>query len=96
MRIRWSPEADADLRDIWHHVAMDNPRAADALLGKLADAVWPLADYPEFGRARPELAPGLRPLPVGSYVIYYKVDDRGVLLVRVLHGRRQLGADLFA
>lgn len=54
MRIRWSPEADADLRDIWHHVAMDNPRAADALLGKLADAVWPLADPPEFGRARPK------------------------------------------
>lgn len=96
MRLRWSPEADGDLRDIWHYVAQDDPRAADALLDKLADAVWPLRDYPEFGRLRPDLAPGLRSMPAGSHVIYYKIDSNGVVLVRVLHGRRLLRADLFA
>jgi toxin ParE1/3/4 len=36
------------------------------------------------GRSREELVPGLRSLPFGRYVM-------GIVIVRVLHGARDLG-----
>ena len=43
------------------------------------------------GRAREELAPGLRSRRLGRYVIFYEVVPDDVASVRVLHGARDLG-----
>jgi len=42
------------------------------------------------GRTRDELVPGLRSLPFGRYVIFYRALDDGSEIVRVLHGARDL------
>jgi toxin ParE1/3/4 len=42
------------------------------------------------GRARPELFADLRSLPFGRYVIFYLPRKRGIEVVRVLHGARDL------
>ena len=47
-----------------------------------------LVGYPGMGRAREELAPGLRSIPEGKYVIFYRASEEGILVVRVLHGSR--------
>ena len=47
-----------------------------------------LARQPLIGEACDDLRPGLRLVPLGNYVIYYRVDDDHVTIVRVLHGGR--------
>jgi toxin ParE1/3/4 len=45
---------------------------------------------PGLGRLRPELGAGLRSLPVGRYLIFYRVTPRGVEVVRVRGGEMEL------
>jgi toxin ParE1/3/4 len=55
----------------------------------IAAAFLLLARMPELGRARPEIDPGLRTFPVGTYMIYYKRRRRGgIVISRVLHAMR--------
>ena len=42
------------------------------------------------GPARPDIAKELRYHPVGSYLLLYRVIDRYVEIVRVVHGARDL------
>ena len=51
IRIVRSPAAEQDLLDIWCTVAVDNPRAADRLLDSIAERIFQLAQFPEFGPA---------------------------------------------
>jgi toxin ParE1/3/4 len=38
------------------------------------------------------LRPGLRTFPVGEYVIFYRIEDEGVVILRVLRGSRNMAA----
>ena len=49
-----------------------------------------LARQPNMGRSRPELANDLRSFPVGRYMIFYVPIPKGVEIVRVLHGARDI------
>jgi toxin ParE1/3/4 len=46
-----------------------------------------LAEYPNSGRSAEYLAPKLRRMNFESHVIFFRHDDAGVLIVRVLHQR---------
>ena len=65
------PQAEADLDDIWWHIAQDNPDAADRLLDSIDERCTTLAQFPYIGISRDELMPALRSLPVGNYLIFY-------------------------
>jgi toxin ParE1/3/4 len=89
--VRRSPQAAADLKRIWRHVAREaSETVADRLLDRIAAAASLLAAYPHSGVARPELQPELRSRPVGSYVIFYQPQADGIEIVRVLHGRQDV------
>lgn len=45
---------------------------------------------PKLGRERFDLAPELRGLPVGNYIIFYRPMKDGIQVIRVLHGARDL------
>lgn len=49
-----------------------------------------IADMPGIGRQREELSPGLRSVPEGDYVIFYRQIEDGVEIIRVLHGKRDI------
>ncbi len=50
-----------------------------------------LADFPYAGRSRhQDLGQGRRSFPVGEYLIVYSVQEENVLILRVVHGKRQL------
>ena len=49
-----------------------------------------LLDFPESGTKRDQLRSGLRSFPVGSYMVFYLVIEKGIEIVRVLHGRRDI------
>jgi toxin ParE1/3/4 len=94
MAHRVSPRATADLDEIWQYVAEESsdPNVAQRLVDSIADRFLVLSEYPYIGRGRPELRPGLRSHPVGSYLIFYRLQHDDVLIVRVLHGSRDIGA----
>lgn len=94
-RVITSAASEADAEDIWRWIANDSVRAADRLVLRFEDVAQLLAHRPEMGRSREELAPGLRSFAVGSYIIFYRPVREGIEVARVLHGRRDIGPDLF-
>lgn len=86
------PRARSDVAEIWDYIADDSSARADAFVDSLDRKLRALAERPHMGRTREELADGLRSLPVGRYVIFYRVLAEGIEVVRVVHGARDLGA----
>lgn len=91
-RIIRSDGAEKDLDGIWDYIAQDNPAKADEWLRLLNRKIEMLAESPHMGRERSEFLPGLRSFAVGNYVIFYRVMESGIEIVRLLHGGRDLGA----
>jgi toxin ParE1/3/4 len=86
-------QAAIDLLEIWVYIAEESSMdAADRVLGTIDRKCQALAEQPGMGRRREELASGLRSLPVGSYVIFYRDQDGGIEVIRVLHGARDIEA----
>lgn len=83
-----SPEARSDLDDIWFYIATDSPENADRFMDRLAGACRRLATMPRLGRSRAELAEGVRSLPVGRYLIFYRTARGRVEILRFIHGAR--------
>jgi len=85
-RCVFTDQAIQDLDDIHDFVAEDDPAAAARLMDELEQKCGALAQTPAMGRARDELAPSLRSFPVGKYVIFYRLNEAGIEIDRVLHG----------
>ena len=85
--------AEEDLIAIWLHVASNSEAAADRLLDRIEGRWQQLTAYPFSGPSRDDIAPGVRHLIVGEYLTLYRVGERAVEILRVLHGRRNIGAD---
>ena len=89
-QFRVSPEARADLDEIWLYIAQDNLEAADKYIRAIVSRFPMLASMPLIGRERSELSPALRSFVVGHHVIFYRPFDNGIEIVRVLDGVRDL------
>ena len=89
-RVTRTHQADVDLDDIWLHVAMDSPAAADKLIDRIVETCEALAAHPNPGPVRREIAPDLRMLVIGQYLVLYRVRNEGVQVARVVHGARRL------
>lgn len=86
-----SPEARDDLREIRDYIARDNVEAARRVLRELHTAMRHLAEMPQMGHVREDLAEEpLRFWPVYSYLIIYRPDSRPLQVVRVLSGYRNV------
>jgi len=92
MRIRKFPQAVRDIDDIWDWIAADNMPAADRMAARIAGATQRLADFPDSGTPRPELASDARSIVVGSYLVLYRLGPDSVDILRVVHGARELTA----
>jgi toxin ParE1/3/4 len=91
-RVTRRPLAAADIFEIWDYIADDSLIAADRWVDRLDEQFGLLATQPLMGRARDELAPGVRSFPFGRYVIFYAPLDDGIDVVRVVHGARDIDA----
>ena len=90
MKIRASASAERDLIDIKRYIALQSPRAADSVIGRIGSSARRLADSPEMGRVG--AISGTREWVVRGlpYVIVYEVDwaRREIVLLNVFHGAR--------
>ena len=85
-------EARQDMLAIWEFIAADSPQAADSITQLFEREFLAIHEHPGIGPSRDELQPGLRSLPVGSYLIFYRVMKDRVQVLRVIHGARDLAA----
>ena len=90
--IKRTARAEEDLIDIWLYIAHDDVRAAERLLDDIEEKFLLLAAQPSLGPARPDIAPGLRYLPVRRYLILYREITGGIEIVRVVHAARDVPA----
>jgi len=92
MAVRLSPEAEANLDEIWHFVAKQSGsiEIAQRLIETIDDQFLLLTKHPLTGRRRDDLRPGLRSISVGQYVIIYRMDGDDPLILHVLHGHRDI------
>lgn len=89
----WSAEAEQDVTDIWNYWARQaSPAVADDLLRAVGRAIARLQEWPFSGRKRDELIAGLRSAGARPNVIFYRLKDGRVEIVRVLDGRRDIDA----
>lgn len=92
MAHRLAPQIEVELDDIWYYLARESGSVeiADRLIDSITERFFLLANHPYLGRRRDDLRPGLRCFPVGQYVIIYRIDETDVLILHVLHGRRDI------
>ena len=93
-RYRLTPQARFDLLSIWEFIARDNIRAADRLAERMEAAFRLLARFPRTGHKRADVHTSEPVLfwPVGSYVVAYRPEPRPLVILRILHGARDLDA----
>ena len=95
-KVRFAQSAQTDLLEAWLFIAEDNLSAADQVLDNIEREANMLATQPLMGRTRPELADGVRSWPTSTaYILFYLVDKKGVVVIRVLHHARDIKPTLF-
>lgn len=96
-KVLWRPQAREDLLEIYVAIGLDNPSAAERIYTALEERVVQLVTTPRLGVRRQEIAPSVRVLVEGVYLILYETHpdaDEGpiasVEIVRIVHGHRDL------
>ena len=83
--------AREDLLDIWAHIAPRNSQAvADGVFDRVEEACRLLAQHPQLGRARPEIAADARSLVIDRWFALYRLVPGGVQVARIMDGARDL------
>lgn len=88
-----SNRAEKDLIDIWQYTLNKWSREqADIYTRKLLDACTFISTAPELvGISYDHVLGGYRALPVGKHLVFYKIINGKVLIVRFLHQRMDVG-----
>jgi toxin ParE1/3/4 len=90
MSYRLTPAAEADIEAIADYIS---ERSAPASMKLVKDFIrrWELlATQPHSGAIREDILPGIRHLVMGQYIALYRVENATVIILRVLHGRRNI------
>jgi toxin ParE1/3/4 len=89
MRLVWLEDAQADLVDIYSHIAQNNPAAAARTIQRIVTLVNELLTRPQSGR--PGRVSGTRELVITRtpYLVPYRVRAGTIEVLRVYHGARE-------
>jgi toxin ParE1/3/4 len=83
--------AQQDLQEIWDFLSSEagNDIADQVVLG-LQSACDEIAAFPEAGRSREGIRPGLRSFVTRPYVCFYRPGEDGIEVIRILHSARDI------
>ena len=91
--IIWTEPALHELDALAEYVALDNPEAASHLVEKVFDKIERLENFPQSGQVPPGLPNSVyREVVVTPCRIFYREDDKRVLILYVMREERQLRA----
>ncbi|MBM3342193.1 MAG: type II toxin-antitoxin system RelE/ParE family toxin [Betaproteobacteria bacterium] len=93
LNLRITEPAEADFAEIWAYLAAE---ASDAVATRFFDALErkcvALCTTPHIGAPRDVFRRGLRVVFHGAYALYYITTGDDLVIVRVLHGARDVAA----
>lgn len=88
-----APRAREDLLEAARWIARDHPAAARAFREAILNAAHRIADHPEIGGQRPDLADSRYRFLILTgfpYVIAYNGERKPPLILRILHAARDM------
>lgn len=84
-----SPAAKNDLKEIYQYgLRQWGEIQSDNYLLAIKERFWLLTTQPQMGVERQEFQPHVRSLPMMSHVMFYRINDNTIEIIRVLHGRQ--------
>jgi toxin ParE1/3/4 len=91
VEVIWSDNALSDLEEIAAYIERDSVHYAALVTSEIFESANRLAVFPRLGRKVPERNnPNLREIQVPPYRIIYKLIDRSISIVTVIHSRRNV------
>jgi len=89
----WTEPALQELDAIAEYISLDNPVVASHLVQEVFDKIERLEDFPQSGRVPPELPDSVyREVVIPPCRIFYREDEKRVLVLYVMREERQLRA----
>ena len=86
-----SEAADEDLEEIFDYTEKHFGFAqAEKYLLEIEERLQQLCISPELGKRRDEIREGLYSFPKDSHIIFYRIADDHLRIVRILHGSKDL------
>lgn len=86
---RLTPQAEADLVSIWRYTARTwSVDQAEAYVASFESSFHLLLGAPEIARERTEITPPVRLYRYRSHWVIYRIEAGHLLIVRVVHVRR--------
>ncbi|HEY9703110.1 MAG TPA: type II toxin-antitoxin system RelE/ParE family toxin [Allocoleopsis sp.] len=82
--------ASRDLSEIADYFVQTNIEAGERFFREFNRRCQELTAFPNSGKSYKEIRPDLRGLSFERYVIFYRLLDDGVEILRVVNGRRNL------
>lgn len=91
LAVRLSKRARQDFIDILRHTAQTwGPHQLEVYQSRIDQALQAIGRNPELGHKREDLPATHRAYLVGAHVIVYRIEARGLGVVRILHQRMSL------
>ena len=89
-QLLWDDIAENDLDDIWDYIGRQNqsPVSADRVITSLIEKARSYAEQPEMGTLHTDLGPDVRSFSVSNYIAFYQPMEKGIFVLRVIHGAR--------
>ena len=83
-------EATQDLNSIADYFAENSLETGERFFREFDRKCQQLVAFPSSGKSYSEIRPDLRGLSLSSYIIFYRLLDDGIEILRVVSGRRDL------
>lgn len=87
-----APAAIQDLQELTDYLADIDLESAERLLNKFENKCRYLVKFPKIGRTYSYIRPDLRGLPLNGHIIFYRLSDETLEILRVVKGNRDLEA----
>ncbi len=84
--------ATQDLNDIANYFATYNVEAGEKFFQSFNQKWKQLVSFPNNGKNYEEIYPNLKGIPLSGYIIFYRIIDDGIEILRVISERRDLPA----
>ena len=87
-----SPEAIRDLDEIADYFVARNVEADERFIDEFTKKCHYLTQFSLMGRSYSQLRPYLRGIPLQNYIIFYRIANDGIEIMRIIRGDRDLEA----
>jgi toxin ParE1/3/4 len=95
-RLEFTAEAEADFRSLLEYTTVTwGVEQRDLYADRMMSVIHELLSHTQLGSVRDDVSPGLRNRRVGQHLIFYRVYERSIRIVRILHTKMDPAAHVY-